>query len=182
MNLILSGLPKSGKTTIGRKLADQLGWKFVDTDELIIRSYEKAKSCREIFLNKGEAFFRELEREQILSLVDLQNHVIALGGGTLMCENNRECIKNLGKVIYLKCDLRIIVKRMEASGKPGYIVDLHDGLRELAERRIPVYEATADWIVDVAGLNPDETVSHLLNNWNKQDLHQNFYREEKEEC
>ena len=87
MTLILSGLPMSGKTTIGKLLAEKLQLPFLDTDRLIEQSYAAMTgmkcSCRQIHSEKGEVFFRAFEKEQIKALQGDHARVIALGGGVL---------------------------------------------------------------------------------------------------
>ncbi|MGL4348359.1 MAG: shikimate kinase [Chlamydiales bacterium] len=90
MNIILFGLPRSGKTTIGQKLAVNLSLSFIDTDRIIEKLYQKRfkspYSCREIYQKFGEKKFRILESEAIFSLQNQSNTVIALGGGLFVMQ------------------------------------------------------------------------------------------------
>src|SRR5579859_5667866 len=102
MSTLLIGYRGSGKTTIGQKLADRLWQPFVDVDELIVK--EAGKSIKDIFEQDGEAAFRELEEKAIVQAIGMTEHVVALGGGSVLRESNRVAIKASGrKVIYLKC-------------------------------------------------------------------------------
>ena len=97
--IILCGLPMSGKTTIGKLLAEKLNWDFLDTDQMIEKAYyqetKQNLTCREIFKKKGEGFFRSLEKEQITTLANYKNVIVALGGGSLIDEENRKFVKSL---------------------------------------------------------------------------------------
>src|SRR4051794_9271902 len=88
MSIVLIGYRGSGKTTIGRKLADRLWQTFVDTDERIVA--RAGKSIREIFDQHGEAHFRQIEREVVGEAAKLVDHVIALGGGAPAHAENRK--------------------------------------------------------------------------------------------
>ena len=123
MTLILSGLPMSGKTTIGKLLAEKLQLPFLDTDRLIEESYVAMTgmncSCRQIFFEKGEPFFRDLEKEQIKALQGDHARVIALGGGVLIDPDNVRTLQSIGRIFYLKdpcgCNLEKNVKKWNAS-------------------------------------------------------------------
>ena len=90
MSVYLVGYRGSGKTTIGRRLADRLWLSFADSDERVIK--EAGKSIREIFDSHGEAAFRDLEAKIVAELSKLSDHVIALGGGALLRDENREAV------------------------------------------------------------------------------------------
>src|SRR6266480_1573090 len=101
MSTVLIGYRGCGKSTIGQKLADHLWQKFVDTDRMVIQ--KAGKSIKEIFEQDGVPRFRELETEAVRDVANLQEHVIALGGGAPLVEENRRVIKEAGhRVIYLK--------------------------------------------------------------------------------
>ena len=113
MSVVLIGYRGSGKTTIGRKLADRLWQKCVDTDELVVK--KAGKSIKEIFEQEGEAGFRALEAGVVREALKLEDHVIALGGGALDREEIRQAVKASGhRVIYLKCEPEELLKRIEA--------------------------------------------------------------------
>src|SRR5262245_38294162 len=111
MSTVLIGYRGSGKSTIGHKLADRLWQKLVDTDDLIVA--KAGKSIAQIFAEHGEPHFRDLETSVVREVAALQDHVIALGGGAPMREENRKAIKEAGhRVIYLKCDPAELHKRI----------------------------------------------------------------------
>lgn len=95
MNIVLIGLKSCGKTSVGRALAAKLGKFFIDTDELIMERHgNRRQSIREICLQNGENYFRNLEKEVIATLAALDDAVVATGGGAVLEEEN---IKNLKK-------------------------------------------------------------------------------------
>lgn len=104
MNIVLVGFKGSGKTTIGQALAKKLNRPFIDTDYLVEIHYEQMNKknlcCKDIFQQHGECFFREIEKTILLSLTTIQNHVIALGGGTL-CKETQSIVQQLGLIYYL---------------------------------------------------------------------------------
>src|SRR5688572_17769875 len=103
MSIVLIGYRGSGKTTVGRKLADRLWQELVDTDTLVTK--KAGKTIKDIFEQDGEAKFRELETEVLKEALKLQDVVISLGGGAILREENRAALKDSGhKVIYLKCE------------------------------------------------------------------------------
>src|SRR5947209_819876 len=113
MSIVLIGARGCGKTSIGRRLADRLWHTFIDVDEQIVR--KAGKTIREIFEQDGEAKFRELETKVIREVAPLEEHVIALGGGSLMREENRQMIKEAGhRVIYLRCEVPELHRRIKA--------------------------------------------------------------------
>src|SRR5215203_3700165 len=113
MSVVLLGYRGSGKTTLGRKLADRLWIKFVDTDDLVVAA--AGKTIREIFESDGEAWFRELEVEAVRDACSREDHVIALGGGAVLREANRTLLKSLASSrLYLRCEPEELLKRTEA--------------------------------------------------------------------
>ncbi len=168
MNIILCGLPMSGKTTIGTLLAAKLTCPFIDTDRLIEAAYTSQKgknySCRQIFLQEGEPFFRSLEKQQIASLTPTKKHIIAVGGGSLANPDNVKALQSLGCIVYLKAPLDIIWNRIKQGGIPAYLDpnDPEKAFYTLAETRIPTYEASAHITIDVGNLNKDEIVTRIL--------------------
>src|SRR4051794_19873815 len=100
MSVVLIGYRGAGKTTIGRKLADRLWQTFVDTDEKIVQ--KAGKSIKDIFAEQGEPAFRDLEEQAIKEVSLLKEHVIAVGGGSLMREANRNVLRGGDhRIIYL---------------------------------------------------------------------------------
>src|SRR4051812_1385007 len=114
MSLFLIGYRGSGKSTVGRRLADRLWQEFLDSDELIVR--QAGKTIREIFEQEGEPGFRDRESLVVRELAAVpEDQVIALGGGAVLREENRRALRDGGhKVIYLKCEPAELHRRIHA--------------------------------------------------------------------
>jgi len=107
----ITGFMTSGKSTIGPILANVLGWSFFDLDKVIENEF--GKTIVEIFTDKGEQEFRNLEKQYISQIASNENVIIALGGGTIADEQNLALIKSTGKLIYLRASPDIIYKRIK---------------------------------------------------------------------
>ena len=168
MSVVLIGARGSGKSTIGRKLADRLWQSFIDVDDQIVR--RAGKNIREIFEQDGEAHFRKLETDVVREAAALSEQVIALGGGTLMRDENRKILKAAGhKMIYLRCepeelDRRIRADPNSAATRPS-LTQYGGGLEEiqhLLSVREPVYRQCMHAELDVTNLSPEEAVVYIV--------------------
>lgn len=119
MNIILFGFKGSGKTYLGKMLSRRLERPFVDTDDLIAQKHQKP--IRELYRSVGEAQFREIESCVVREIASLQHHVIALGGGTLLCVENRKILEKMGRLIYLKASFNLVEKRIFREGIPLFV-------------------------------------------------------------
>jgi shikimate kinase len=167
MSIVLIGYRGSGKTTIGKKLASRLWQTFIDIDDLIVK--RAGQTIMEIFEQQGEPYFRELEAQVVREVAQLQDHVIGLGGGTLMREENRKILKEKGhKLIYLKCEPEELLRRVQAdpqtyATRPN-LTHLGGGINEIKmmlDQREPVYRQVKDAELDVTRLTPDEAVVYI---------------------
>ena len=168
MSILLIGYRGSGKTTIGKRLADRLWQPFVDTDELIVR--KAGKNIKQIFEEQGEAAFRDLEEQAVKEAVSLSEHVISLGGGSVLREANRQAIKNSGRpVIYLKCEPAELHKRIHADPataetRPG-LTHLGGSLEEITKLltdREPLYREVKTAELDVTRLTPEDACVYIV--------------------
>jgi shikimate kinase len=150
-NIFLIGPMGSGKSAVGRQLAKQLHLSFYDSDvEIELRT---GVNIPYIFEREGEAGFREREREVIDSLTQLQDVVIATGGGAILLPQNREYLSARGIVVYLRASIQQQLERTR-HGKHRpllYTDDPEARLRELMTFRAPLYESLAAVIVDTDG-------------------------------
>jgi shikimate kinase len=169
VSIVLIGYRGSGKSTIGKRLADRLWQSFVDTDELIVRK-AGGRTIKEIFETDGEPTFRDMESEVVREVGLLQEHVIALGGGALVREENRRVLKDAGhKVIYLKCEPEILFQHIQADPdtaktRPA-LTSLGGGveeIRKLLTDREPIYRQAMTAELDVTHLTPDEAVVYIV--------------------
>lgn len=167
MNIALIGYRGSGKTTIGRRLADRLWWPFVDLDQLIVM--RAGKSIREIFEQQGEQKFRDLETESLAFVLKSNDQVIALGGGALVRPENRQLL--LGgncHGVYLRCDPAVLAERIAADAttadmRPN-LTSLGGGIEEIEKvlvEREPIYREAAAVELDVTNLTVDEAVTYI---------------------
>jgi shikimate kinase len=162
-NLYLIGMMGSGKTTLGRLLAQALECPFLDTDEMV--ELREGRTIEEIFREEGEAYFRELETMCLLEVSRGQGAVIALGGGAILREENRRLIRTTGRSIYLKVKPETILARLpEHPARPLVTaVEAHERLallRRLLAVREPYY-LQADLVVENEG-PPEATLSVIL--------------------
>lgn len=146
MNYIFIGFKAAGKSTIGKSFAEASHLTFIDLDHVIEELEDQGRNCREIFNQSGSDYFRELERKALYSLKDQNNIVLALGGGTLDNKNNHSLIKELGKVIYLDCDQKMVYARIEKEGFPKFI-DSFETFEKLYKQRSATYNEVADIII-----------------------------------
>ena len=171
MNVILIGYRGSGKTTLGRKLADQLWKTFVDVDDGI-RARFANKTITRIWNEDGERAYRDTEVAVTRELCRRDDQVIGLGGGTLMESGAREAVEQADAVrIYLKCDPEELNRRIDLDGQSAAsrpsLTGLGGGIDEIVvmlEKREPVYEAVADKIFDVTHVGPDDALRYLIKN------------------
>ncbi len=110
-NVVLTGFMGSGKTTVGRLVARELGWTFLDTDDVIVARHG---SIEAIFAEQGEDAFRALEREVAAEVARSQHHVIATGGRMLLDPANADALTATGRVFCLVADADEIVRRLQA--------------------------------------------------------------------
>lgn len=154
--IVLIGLMGAGKTTVGRRLAKQMGCDFVDSDAEI----EGAAACSisDIFAIHGESIFRDLEKRVIKRLLEQEKTVIATGGGAWMQPEVREMIKGKAITVWLKADIETLLERVEKRDHRPLLEqgDKRTILQELIERRYPLY-GEADLTVE-SGSGPHESV------------------------
>ena len=116
-NLILIGYRGTGKTTVGRRLAERLDWAFVDADDAVERA--AGKSIAEIFAADGETAFRDLEQQTVAELTQRPNTVVSLGGGAVLRSENRAAIRAGGTVVWLTASPTTIHARINADATTG---------------------------------------------------------------
>ena len=158
-NVVLVGLPASGKSTVGRMLSQRLGKKFIDTDSLIV---EKAKmSIPEIFAREGEAVFRLLEREVISEVAAESCSVIATGGGAVLAPENNDALRANGRIYFLDRSPALLVP---TSDRPlsSSVGDMEKRYRE----RYGIYTAVAEKRIENDG-SPEAAVNEIIKDFLK---------------
>jgi shikimate kinase len=162
--LLLIGMMASGKTTVGRIVAERLGWVYLDSDEQVCE--RTGRSVREIFEEDGETAFRAEERRALEAAVaDTQPRVISVAGGAVLDPANRELLRQSGTVAWLRADPELLADRVEASGqghRPLLGDDPRANLERLDAERRPIYEELADVVVDVESHTPEELAERLV--------------------
>jgi shikimate kinase len=154
--VVLIGPMGVGKTTIGKKLAKQLGKPFVDTDKEIVKQHG---AIAKIFEKSGEQHFRTLESEFLLEALSSES-VVATGGGVVTQERNREALKGLF-VIYLSTNGRHMASRLLAGRRPLLKNGIADWKRIYEERK-PLYEQVATVEIETSSKALNSVVSEIV--------------------
>ncbi|MBE5953013.1 MAG: shikimate dehydrogenase [Lachnospiraceae bacterium] len=163
-NIVLIGYMGSGKSTVGRLLSLGYGYDFIDTDEIIEK--REGMSTTDIFAKKGEAYFRQVETELLYELKGkLKNTVVATGGGMPVKEENRQLLKEIGRVFYLKASYDTTYQRVAGgTGRPLLANlegnSLYNKIKEMTAVRTPIYTEVADEVIDTTEI--DEYEVHKL--------------------
>lgn len=165
-NIILIGYMGCGKTTLGKKTAQAMKYRFVDTDDLV----EEKEGCSisELFRDKGEPYFRKCETAVLQSLcAQKSGMIIASGGGLPLIEENAELLHRLGTVIYLKAEEATLVHRLKNDTKRPLLAteNLQEKVHQMLLLREPVYEKVADHIIQVDALSIYELINKI-EQWN----------------
>lgn len=167
MNIILFGLPKSGKTTIGQKLAKYLSLSFVDTDRLLEEFYKQrfkvSYSCRKIYQKHGEKKFRTLESEAIFSLQDQSNTIISIGGGAIFTPKTVCFLKELGEFVYLQINKKTLYPRLLLD-PPAFLSRLEDMsvFNEFYDNRFKYMKTISSYTIVVDDKTVEEIVDILI--------------------
>lgn len=161
-NVFLVGLMGAGKTTVGRQLAERLGYEFFDSD------HEVEKRCGAdipwIFDVEGEAGFRKRERLMIDELTRREHIVLATGGGAVLLEPNRQALRTRGFVVYLRADVERLYRRT-ARDRNRPLLQTEDPrakLEELLRQREPLYQEIADLTVNTDRGSVNRVVGQIL--------------------
>lgn len=166
MIIYLIGYRCTGKTSVGKKLAKKFGWPFVDADLALVEKYQTTIS--EIVSTQGWDSFREKETLVLKTLSNLDNHVIATGGGVILKKENVECMKKSGVIIWLKANRENIKKRMledqnTQDQRPSLTSKkLDDEIKETLSSRNPLYEDAMKFSVDTDDLSVDGVCETII--------------------
>ena len=135
----------SGKSTVGKKLAKKLGWKFIDLDSEI--EMQTGKSINKIFDEEGEDTFRKLEKREYEKTAETTNTVIATGGGIILSDETRKRLQELGEVVYLDVDINTLENRLrDKMDRP--LLQTGKSLKNIFDERVSFYTQTASLSVD----------------------------------
>lgn len=154
----------SGKTTVGKQLAESLNMNFVDLDAFI--EQKAGKTISELFAVKGEIYFRKLEREALIEVLEAKNTVVALGGGTPCYYDNMDLINQYGKTIYLRGGVGTLTSRLinEKENRPMISHLPDDEIPEFIAKHLferSGFYNRAQHIVDIEKLEVKELINQL---------------------
>ena len=161
-SIILIGPPGSGKSTIGRAISRKLNTPFTDTDDLI--EARTGTSISQIFIDKGEPWFRELEKEVLQEELAKVNGVLSLGGGAPLSDFAQDLLhKSESAVVYLDVSLATAAPRVGFNRDRPLLMNNPRGTwQELMDKRRPIYEALATHIVKVDDRAPKDIVDEIV--------------------
>jgi shikimate kinase len=150
----------AGKSTVARLLGDAWSVPVRDTDEDVEAA--EGRSISDIFVDSGEAHFRELEVAAVARAVAEHDGVLALGGGAVLREETRELLDGL-PVVFLRVGLADAVKRVGmGAGRPLLFGNVRARIRATLEERAPVYESVATLVVDTDGRTPEDVANEIV--------------------
>ena len=167
MNLVLIGFMGSGKTTVGKRLAELLKYDFIDTDDLVER--EARATVPEIFEREGEETFRAYERQAVREAVSGDDRVVACGGGVVLDDGNIEILRAKGRIFYLAAEVGEILSRTKGNQeRPLINVDQRElEVASLLQERKPLYEKAAHEKVKVDSRDVEDITKDILKKWKK---------------
>ena len=160
---IVIGAPGSGKSTVGRALARELGVTFVDTDARIVE--QEHRSIADIFAHDGEPAFRAIERDVVLSTLTSEAGVVSLGGGAVLDVHVQKVLKeSAADVIYLEVGLSNVLARIgNRSDRPLLAKNAENQWIELMSTREPIYLELANIHISTDNKKPAEVAAELIN-------------------
>ncbi len=159
-SIVLMGFMGTGKSEVGRRLAQRLGRAFVDTDQLV--EERAGKRVAAVFADDGEPAFRALERDAVVDAVGRGGTVVAVGGGAVLDPENVRRLRDAGVLVHLTARPEAILKRVgDAASRPLLRDDPRATVTRLLAERGPMYAAAADVTVDTSDRSADEVVEEI---------------------
>jgi len=162
-SIALIGFMGTGKTVVGKALAEKLGKEFIELDALIER--KAGKTIPEIFQQDGEIAFREFEIEAAGEVSQKKNVVIACGGGIVLNKINIDRLKQESVIVYLTASPEVIMKRTSSDRNERPLLEATDKaseMRRLLQFRKPFYERAAEITIDTSKLDIDSVVEQII--------------------
>ncbi len=161
--LSLIGSRATGKTSVGRLVADRLNWRFVDADHAL--EQRLGRSIASLFTEQGETVFRDEEERTLLSLTQEPPFVLATGGGAILRPSNRDALRRFGCVVWLQADPHVLAQRLSENpgNRPSLTgLGLVEEIQSVLEARIPLYRDLADVEVDTRDRSPSQVADLVL--------------------
>lgn len=168
MNIVLIGYRCCGKTSAGKLIAEKLGRRFIDTDELIIK--KEGCTIDETVSRHGWQYFREIEKGIIRDVSSHENIVVATGGGVVLNKENVRNLKTNAFVVWLYADMETIKKRlnedkMSVENRPSLTgEDPSDEINKVMEVREPLYKSAGDMMIDTSNLEISKVADMVIDN------------------
>jgi chorismate synthase len=162
MKIVISGPKGAGKTSVAKVLSEKLGLSAIETDTLIETAFQSHQdhhhSCREIFIEHGEAIFRAVEAEVAETLADVDWNIIVCGGSSLLSPTSRRALRKNAILIYLKAETEILWNRIQHKGLPPWLSgpDAKQQLEENVAYRDELLAPFADIIIEATDRTPEE--------------------------
>jgi shikimate kinase len=157
--VVLVGPMGAGKTTVGALLAARWGVASRDTDADV--EALEGRTISEIFIDSGEAHFRELERKAVAEALASHDGVLTLGGGAVLDPATRALLEDR-TVVFLRVGLSDAVKRVGlGTSRPLLLGNVRSRIKALLDERTPIYESVATLVVDTDGRTPDEVAAEI---------------------
>jgi len=168
-NIVLTGLMGSGKSTIAQILSERLGFKLVDTDELI--EYREKKSISHIFADSGEAYFRKTEAEIVKEISKSTNVIISTGGGVVENQENIDNLKINGVLFYLYAPPEELYRRVKSQNHRPLLLnsDPEGTLTQLLNKREKFY-TQAHYTINTSGKSTDEIADEITEIYKKYEI------------
>lgn len=158
-NIVLIGMPASGKSTVGIHLAEKLNINFIDTDDLIEEC--EGMKLQEIIDERGNDYFWNVE-EQILCNLKCNDTVIATGGSAILFPNAIDHLKEIGKIVYLEQSIDLLKMRLSNLDSRGVTLDEGESIESLYNYRVPLYRKYSQTTVKVADKSVEDVVDEII--------------------
>jgi len=165
--LTLIGMPGSGKSAVGRIIASQLGWDFLETDKCIEEL--QGMPLQELIDQVGDQSFRSLEEQTILTLTIAEHTVISTGGSVIYSDSAMRHLSSISTVVFLDATLESIRAHIDLEAPRGIIGMTEGGLEVLYQQRLPYYRRYAELTVSFGSETPEEAASKVLSVLPKQE-------------
>lgn len=159
-NITLIGMPGSGKSTIGKLLAKELHFGFIDCDEYIEK--QEKMSSQQIIDTKGDKNFLKIEEKRNLELLSLRRHVLAPGGSIVYLTKLMNLIKEVSVIVFLNSPLRIIEQRLADKATRGIVGLKSKSIKKLYKERVPLYKKYADITINCFGKSDNQIIQEII--------------------
>ena len=158
-NIVLIGMPASGKSTVGIHLAEKLNINFIDTDDLIEKC--EGMKLQEIIDERGNDYFWNVE-ERILCNLKWNDTVIATGGSAILFPKAIDHLKEIGKIVYLEQSIDLLKMRLSNLDSRGVTLDEGESIESLYNYRVPLYRKYSQTTVKVADKSVEDVVDEII--------------------